>query len=80
MLDKRFLDLEYPVSGRAFVENGEMRPAPLGRLDYRERAGSWVFGTAQEVYRVGETPLWVVFVDRSGIEYLLEHSAQFISS
>jgi hypothetical protein len=79
MLDKRLLDLEYPVSGRAFVENGQWYTS-MTRLDDRRRAGHWVFGTATQVYRVGETPLWVVFVDRTGAEYVLEHSAQFIPS
>jgi hypothetical protein len=80
MFDKRFLELNFPATGRAFVESGEMRPAPLGRFDYRERAGMWVFGTARQVYRVGETPLWVEFEAMSGTVFILEHSAQFIPS
>lgn len=76
MFDKRLLQFEYPLVGRAFVENGKRHQVGFV-LDGWRRSGHWVEGVAHSVYKVGETPFWVKFYDRQGIEYVIEHSCQF---
>lgn len=77
MLDPRLLDLTYPLCCRAFVEDGGWYKSPT-QCDSRKRTGHWISGTAQQVFRVGVTPLWVEFLDRHGTKYIIEHSAQLI--
>lgn len=77
MFDKRLLELNYPVAGKAFVENGKRYQPPFV-LDGWRPAGHWVHGVAKRVFRVGQTPLCIEFFDANGTEFIIEHSAQFI--